>query len=59
MKSISFNEVYAMALEDYPVNCITVDEDGDPVDMNEEPRNAWMRGFIKAKQLYRNPDKED
>lgn len=58
-KSISFNEVYAMALEDYPVKIITIDEDGDPIDIdiNEEPRLAWMKGFIKAKQLYRNPDK--
>ena len=58
-KSISFNEVYAMALEEYPVKVITIDEDGDPIDINEEPRLAWMKGFIRAKQLYRNPDKED
>lgn len=58
-KSISFNEVQKMALEDYPVKIITIDEDGDPVDINAVPRLAWMRGFIKAKQLYRNPDKEE
>ena len=58
-KSISFNEVQNMALEDYPVKVITIDEDGDPIDINEEPRLAWMKGFIRAKQLYRNPDKED
>lgn len=58
-KSISFNEVYDMALEVYPVKVITIDEEGDPIDINEVPRLAWMKGFIRAKQLYRNPDKED
>ena len=58
MKFISFNEVQKMALEDYPVKVIAFDEDDDPVDINEGPRLAWMKGFIRAKQLYR-PDKKD
>ena len=37
-KSISFNEVQNMALEDYPVKFITIDEDGDPIDINENQR---------------------
>lgn len=57
-KSISFNEVHSMALEAYPVN-LTIDKEGDGlIDTNEGPRLAWIKGFIKAKQLYRNPDKE-
>lgn len=56
-KSISFNEVQNMALEDYPVKFITIDEDGDPIDINENLRLAWMKGFIRAKRLYRNSDK--
>lgn len=50
----SFKEVYNMALEEYPVKVITFDEDEDPVDINERPRLAWMKGFVKAKTLYRN-----
>ena len=47
-----------MALEAYPVN-LTIDKEGDGlIDTNEGPRLAWMKGFIKAKQLYRNLDKE-
>lgn len=53
-KSISFNEVQNMALEDYPVKVITIDEDGDPIDINEVPRLAWMKGFVRAKTIYRN-----
>ena len=43
-----------MALEEYPVKVITFNEDEDPVDINERSRLAWMKGFVKAKTLYRN-----
>lgn len=57
-KSISFNEVHSMALEAYP-KILLIDEKGEGlIDTNEGLRLAWMKGFIKAKQLYRNPDKE-
>lgn len=48
-----------MALEDYPVKVITIDEDEDPIDINEDLRLAWMKGFIRAKRLYRNSDGGD
>lgn len=47
-----------MALEAYP-KILLIDEKGEGlIDTNEGLRLAWMKGFIKAKQLYRNIDKE-